>query len=283
MIAHATSMLVVRTKRSDPAVITVAACEQPKEHHVNHTSWLSHRHPDHLDHLAGRLRHGDIAAFEFNGIYVFIGDADRVTAARRIAEAKHQSHTKPLVLICAPEYLDEFVDRDAPVLRTYPLDTIKRLQREVYCLGVRLPAAKTGLPAHLTYQSTLVTIWMEYPPHRPAHYLQEALRRRGGRALMGSSVNRHGEPTFTDGRQAMEVFGNQITALVHDDLRTGAAPPRTQSSTIIDFTGPVPQLLRAGSLTIMELRSHLRAVGLPDLCVRPPDGASYRSATEEVQ
>src|SRR5262245_30441291 len=81
------------------------------------TRLLDNRNPAHLDQAAELIIQGEVVAFGFNGIFVFIGDADQEVAARRIASAKRQSWDKPLALVCAPSYLEEFVDLTAPAFR----------------------------------------------------------------------------------------------------------------------------------------------------------------------
>jgi tRNA A37 threonylcarbamoyladenosine synthetase subunit TsaC/SUA5/YrdC len=197
------------------------------------------------------IAQGEIIAFGFNGIFVFLGEADQEIAAWRIAAAKRQSLTKPLALVCAPEYLEEFVDLEAPAFRYYPFERVQRLQREVHSLGVILPA-RTGLPPYMTHEGTILNVWMEYPPHHPIRYLQDQLRQRGARALIGSSANQHGEPTYVDPLQVLRVFGNVTPAIL--DYDACAMPlQRRQSSTLIDLTGEFPRLVRSGSVPVEEL------------------------------
>src|SRR5262249_10433279 len=144
-------------------------------------------------------------------------DADQAIAAQRIAAAKRQPFDKPLALISAPEYLEEFVDLDAPAFHYHPFEKVQQLQREVYSLGVLLPAARTGVPAYMTHNGTVLKAGMPYPPHHPSRYLQEQLRKRGKRALIGSSTNRHGEPTYVDPVQTLRVFGGAIPAILDYD------------------------------------------------------------------
>jgi tRNA A37 threonylcarbamoyladenosine synthetase subunit TsaC/SUA5/YrdC len=225
------------------------------------TQLLDNRNYAHLDQAAALMMQGEIIAFGFNGIFVFLGDADQEIAARRIATAKHQPLDKTLALICAPDYLEQFVDLDAPAFRYHPFASVQQLQREVYCLGVILPAAKTGLPSYMTHNRTILNVWMEYPPHHPSRYLQDQIRARGARAFIGSSVNQHGEPPFVNPLQTLRAFGGTIPAIVTYD-RQGVPLPRRQSSTVIDLTGEIPRLVRRGNVSIAELRSHLHRVGL---------------------
>jgi tRNA A37 threonylcarbamoyladenosine synthetase subunit TsaC/SUA5/YrdC len=230
------------------------------------TKLLENRNRAHLDRAADLLLQGEIIAFGFNGIFVFIGDADQAIAARRIAAAKRQPFDKPLALVCAPEYLAEFVDLDAPTFRYHPFDKVQLLQREVFSLGVLLPAARANVPAYMTHNGTILNVWMEYPPHHPSRYLQEQLRKRGKRALIGSSSNQHGEPTYVDPLQTLRVFGGAIPAIL--DYDPGGVPvPRHQSATLLDLTGEVPRLMRRGSIPVEQLRGHLDRLGLRQFAV----------------
>jgi L-threonylcarbamoyladenylate synthase len=230
------------------------------------TQLLDNRNRAHLDQAAELLLQGEIIAFGFNGIFAFIGDADQEIAARRIAAAKRQPFDKPLALVCAPEYLEEFVDLDAPALRYHPFEKVQQLQREAFNLGVLLPAARTGIFPYMTHNGTILNVWMQYPPHHPSRYLQEQLRARGARAMIGSSANQHGEPTYVDPRQTLRVFGGTIPAILDYDP-SGVPLPRHRSSTLLDLTGEVPRLMRRGSVPVKHLRSHLERLGLRQFAI----------------
>jgi L-threonylcarbamoyladenylate synthase len=233
------------------------------------TRLLDNRNQTHLDEAADLIAQGEIIAFGFNGIFVFIGDADQPIAARRIAVAKRQPLDKPLVLICAPECLEEFVDLAAPAFHYHPFGSLQRLQREVYCLGMILPAARTGVPTYMNHNCTILNVWMEYPPHEPARYLQAQIRKRGARAFLGSSANQHGQSTYVDAQHTLRVFGGTIPAIVNHDVSLVPLQHR-QSSTLVDFTGEFPRLVRRGSVPIEELRFHLKRLGLRRLLVEEP-------------
>jgi tRNA A37 threonylcarbamoyladenosine synthetase subunit TsaC/SUA5/YrdC len=230
---------------------------------------LDNRNLAHLNQAAELIAQGEIIAFGFNGIFVFIGDADQAIAARRIAAVKQQPLDKPLALICAPEYLAEFVNLDAPPFRSHAFAHVQQLQREVYGLGVLVPAARTGIPPYLMHNDTILNVWMEYPPHHPGRYLQQQIRKRGLRAFIGSSANLHGEPTYVDPFQIVRVFGDAIPAILDHDL-CGVPLKHRQSTTLIDLTGEYPRLLRPGSVPIDELDVHLKRLGMRQLLVEEP-------------
>jgi tRNA threonylcarbamoyl adenosine modification protein (Sua5/YciO/YrdC/YwlC family) len=64
-----------------------------------------------------------------------------------------------------------------------------------------------------------------------------------------SSANRSGEPAAMDAEQAQAQLGDSVAVYLDGGaVRTGVA------STIVDVTGEVPKILRAGAITADELR-----------------------------
>ena len=209
------------------------------------------------------MARGEIVAFGFNGIFAFIGDVDQPMAARRMARAKGQSLDKTLALVCPPECLDQFIDTRSAAVLHHGLNKLQRLQSALHGLGVILPKAQHLVPSYASENGTVLNLWFEYAP---ARYLYKQLRRHGVRALIGTSANKHGESTYVDPRHAMRMFGGSIPAIVAHDLRDVPAQ-RRQSSTLVDFTGKRPRLVRHGSVAVEELRNQLRVLGMEDQCL----------------
>lgn len=229
------------------------------------TQFLDNRRTDHLDQAALLIARGDIVAFGFDGIFAFIGDADQPIAAQRMAQAKGQPMDKPLALVCTPECLEEFVDVPAIEKGPHAWHKIRQLQRQMHGLGVILPAAVAELPAYATQDGTVLNVWFELPPASPARYLHDRLRSMGLRTMIGTSANRHGESTYVDPAHAMRVFGGTIAAVVAHDL-SRISDQRRVSSTMVDFTGEHARLVRHGSVSVDELRHHMKMLGMSDLC-----------------
>ncbi len=61
----------------------------------------------------------------------------------------------------------------------------------------------------------------------------------GGKPLVGTSVNRHGEPPLTDIEAIVEQFGPSVELIVATD-----EPMSRQSSTVVDLTAEPPRALR---------------------------------------
>ena len=228
----------------------------------------------HLGEPADRVRAvqqllgGQLIASAFNGIYVLLGDADDPSVPAKVASAKRRPQAKGLALVCPPELLGEHVDLQTPAAlgQADRLAQVQALQRGLHALGVILPAAMPGAPAHVVQAGTILNVWTEHPPKAPLRQLVGELRRRGGRALAGTSANLSGQPTITDPEEVVAVFGRRVSAMLLEDF---AAVPlgRRRSATIVDFTRPQPHLVREGSVPAGELAAALRRLELGELVV----------------
>jgi tRNA A37 threonylcarbamoyladenosine synthetase subunit TsaC/SUA5/YrdC len=198
---------------------------------------------------------------------VLLGDADDPSVPAKVASAKRRPQAKGVALVCPPEFLGEHVNLETPALgEDDPLARVQTLQRDLHALGVILPAAVPGAPGQVVQSGTILNVWTEQPPNAPLRQLVRELRRRGKRALAGTSANLSGRPTIIDADEVIAVFGQRVSTILLDDF--GAVPPqRRRSATIIDLTRPQPHLFREGSVPAGELAAELRRLGLGELVV----------------
>ena len=96
------------------------------------------------------------------------------------------------------------------------------------------------------------TVAVRMPLHPVA---LDLLRRTGPMAV--SSANKHGQPPATTAAQAQEQLGGTVSVYLD-----GGPCADTVPSTIVDLTGTVPRVLRAGVISADQLR---KAVPLIDL------------------
>ncbi|HJU97577.1 MAG TPA: L-threonylcarbamoyladenylate synthase [Jiangellaceae bacterium] len=75
----------------------------------------------------------------------------------------------------------------------------------------------------------------------------EVLRETGPMAV--SSANRSGQPPARSGAQAQDQLGEAVAVYLDSDPTEDDVP-----STIVDVTGPVPRVLRAGAVSLELLR-----------------------------
>jgi L-threonylcarbamoyladenylate synthase len=215
---------------------------------------------------ADALAAGEIVVIPFNGIFVLVGDADDPAVPERIAVAKQRPQAKGVALVCPPELLAEHISLEGrlPAGRTLP--QLQALYAALHAVGVILPAARPGAPAHVVQAGTILNVWTEERPASPLRELVFELRRRGRRALAGTSANQSGRPTITDPAEVTAVFAGRVPLILLDTF--DAVPPaRRHSASIVDLTGTTPRLVREGSVPAAELRAELLRLGLGELAV----------------
>jgi L-threonylcarbamoyladenylate synthase len=103
---------------------------------------------------------------------------------------------------------------------------------------------------------TLGTVAVRMPLHPIA---LDLLRRTGPMAV--SSANKHGLPAATTADEAQAQLGDEISVYLDGGPCADNVP-----STILDLTGSVPRMLRAGALSVDDLR---KVVPVIDLSAAP--------------
>jgi tRNA threonylcarbamoyl adenosine modification protein (Sua5/YciO/YrdC/YwlC family) len=91
---------------------------------------------------------------------------------------------------------------------------------------------------------TIGTVALRMPLHPIA---LDVLRETGPMAV--SSANKHGQPTATTAQEARDQLGYAVSVYLDGGECTDTTP-----STIVDVTGDLPRLLRAGAIPIEKLR-----------------------------
>src|SRR5258707_14429372 len=117
---------------------------------------------------------------------------------------------------------------------------------------------------------TLGTVAVRMPLHPIA---LDLLRRTGPMAV--SSANRHSLPAATTADEAQDQLGDAISVYLD-----GGACADTVPSTILDLTGTVPRMLRAGALSIDALRKVVPVIHLPSADPEPELSPADRRAPE---
>ena len=100
---------------------------------------------------------------------------------------------------------------------------------------------------------TMGTVAVRMPLHPVA---LDLLRRTGPMAV--SSANRHGLPSATTADEAQTQLGDAISVYLDGGPGADSVP-----STILDLTGTVPRLLRAGVISADDLRKIVPVIDLP--------------------
>ena len=215
------------------------------------------------DIAATLLKENKVGIIAFNGIYGLFTNVEDESANNRILQIKDRPNDKNLVLVSAPENLNEHVDFSNA---HYSHEQIAQLQKYLHALGVILPAG-SGAPKHIASnkneQSTVLSIWTEYEPLRR---LITKFRQLGGRALAGTSANKSQQPTHNDTEEVWQDFKTDVDFIVTADFNY-LPEIRRRSTSVIDLTQPRPRLHRLGNVTQEEIQEGLLKFGFPDLHV----------------
>jgi len=168
---------------------------------------------DVLDEIADVLRAGGVALLPTDTIYGLHALAMDDQAVARIRSMKERGDEKPFVVIAS---------------------SVEQLEK----LGATIPDALREIwPAPLTaiLAAGERTIAARIPD---LAWLRALLDRTG--PLVSTSANRSGEPPIT----APELFANDLLEAL--DAVLDAGPREGQPSTIVDFTGHEPRVIREG-------------------------------------
>jgi L-threonylcarbamoyladenylate synthase len=120
---------------------------------------------------------------------------------------------------------------------------------------------------------TMGTVAVRMPLHPVA---LDLLRRTGPMAV--SSANRHSLPAATTADEAQTQLGDAISVYLDGGACADSVP-----STILDLTGTVPRMLRAGALSVDALRKVVPVIDLPDARGAEPElSPADRRAAEAI-
>jgi tRNA threonylcarbamoyl adenosine modification protein (Sua5/YciO/YrdC/YwlC family) len=120
---------------------------------------------------------------------------------------------------------------------------------------------------------TMGTVAVRMPLHPVA---LDLLRRTGPMAV--SSANRHSLPAAATAAEAQTQLGDAISVYLDGGPCTDNVP-----STILDLTGTVPRMLRAGALSVDALRKVVPVIDLPEADGGQPDlSPADRRAAEAI-
>lgn len=190
------------------------------------------------------LRAGGLVAFPTETVYGLGAAADQPEAVRRIFEAKGRPADHP-VIVHVPDAAA--IDQWA---RAVP-DGARRLARQFW------PGPLTLVLPRAARAHDLITGGQDSVGLRcPAHPWARALLAAFGGAVAAPSANAFGRISPTTAAHVRADLGEAPQGKVECILDGGPCPVGIES-TIVDFTGATPRLLRPGSITRAQLEGVL--------------------------
>jgi L-threonylcarbamoyladenylate synthase len=196
-----------------------------------------------IETAAGVLRRGGVVVFPTRCLYGLAADALNAAAVARVFELKRRPTDNPLLVLVQDR------SRVAPLVRRVR-PAAELLMRHFWPgLVTVVFAAREGLPPNLTAGTGKIGIRV------PSHPVAAALVRAFGGPLTGTSANISGQP----GCARVAQLDPELAAGVDAVLDAGPLCGGT-GSTVVDTTGEVPRVLRAGSVSA---RAVLRLLASP--------------------
>ena len=173
------------------------------------------------------LRSGGIVVLPTDTVPGMSGAASAMAAIVRISQIKGKAGDRTYILIgdsidTVEQYVSSFgcVGRDE-LERVWPAP-----MTGVFSAGPACPAWVEG------------TVAFRVPAHERLRKLIGEL----GEPVVSTSVNRHGDRPLTDYAEIMDAFGKVIDLVLTDEMSE-----QRVVSTIVDFTGEQPRVIREGS------------------------------------
>jgi len=191
-----------------------------------------------LEEAVGAIRRGGVVAMPTDTLYGLAVDPFRGEAVERVFAVKGRGGDRALPLVAAD------VEQVSMRIGTLP-PLAERLARRFWPgpLTLLLLAPRT-LPPALTAGTLRVGVRV------PAHAVARALCRACACPLTATSANLSGGVPSASPDEVARVLGERIDVLVDAGMAPGGPP-----STIVDVTGAVPVLVRAGVLGWDEIRA----------------------------
>jgi tRNA threonylcarbamoyl adenosine modification protein (Sua5/YciO/YrdC/YwlC family) len=183
------------------------------------------------------IRRGELVVLPTDTVYGIAADAFNPLAVTSLLDAKGRGRDTPAPVLVGSVRAAQALLED---LGTYGQDLIDEFWPGALTLVCR---ANSNLTWDLGETKGTVAVRM------PMHALAlEVLKETGPLAV--SSANLSGVPAACTAEEAEKMLG-EVVAVYLDGGPSGAG----ESSSIVDLTGPVPRLLRAGAIAEDKIRS----------------------------
>ncbi len=207
------------------------------------------------EEAAAFIRGGQLAAFPTETVYGLGADAFDPEALRRIFSAKERPADNPLIVHVAR------VEQIGALARSIP-EAARALMDRFFPGPLTLVLPRhPHVPGRVS--AGLDTLAVRMPRHPAARAFLSAC----ATPVAAPSANRSGRPSPTTWRAVREDLGGRIACILQGDRAEIGL-----ESTVVDCTGAVPTVLRAGAVTLAMLRAVV-----PEVARAAGAGAQRRS------
>lgn len=196
--------------------------------------------PDEIHRAAELLRQGKLVAFPTETVYGLGAPIFNPDAVQSIFTAKGRPSDNPLIA------------------HIHHLDQVKEIAQDIPDFFYRLADAffpgplATVLKKHSSVPSVASAGLDSIAVRMPAHSIASKLLECVGEPLVAPSANLSGKPSSTQAKHVLDDFEGKIAAVID-----GGKTDIGIESTVISLLGPVPVLLRPGSISQEAIESVL--------------------------
>jgi len=181
------------------------------------------------------LRRGGLVAFPTDTVYGLGASIDLPAAVARVYAAKSRPREMALpVLVSETADIERLSERLSPAARCLIEAFLPG------ALTIVVPAS-AAVPAHVTAGRGTVALRI------PDHPVPRALIRGLGAPIIGTSANRSGRPSPLTADEVRTQLGDRIDLVIDGGRCPGV------ESTIVDVTGEIPVVLRAGAISSADI------------------------------
>ena len=193
---------------------------------------LLHRAKADIQKAGDLLRQGQVVGIPTETVYGLAANALDAEAVLRIFEAKGRPQDNPLIIhISRLEQLEELAAEVSPA--------VYQMAEHFWPGPLTMVVKKKDIVPDRT-SAGLDTVGIRMPSHPVARAIIDA----AGLPLAAPSANTSGKPSPTTARDVLDDMDGKIPAIVD-----GGACAVGVESTVVDMTGPYPQVLRPGAIT----------------------------------
>ena len=191
-----------------------------------------------ITQAAAILRAGGLVAFPTETVYGLGANAEDEVAVRKIFAAKGRPADHPVIV-----HLGEMMDM---------VHWSGQIPKQAWHLAETYwPGPLTLILPRLPRAKDVVTGGLDTVGLRiPSHPVAQSLLREFGGAIAAPSANRFGRVSPTRAEHVREEFGDQVEMILDGgDCEVGL------ESTIVDFSGEEPVILRPGAITLEQVEA----------------------------
>ena len=182
------------------------------------------------------LKKGGIVAFPTDTVYGLGADPLNAQAVDRIYKAKRRPHNLPLPLLLAEK-------SDLLKVAAVVPDIAWQLAERFLPGGLTLVLRKSPwVPTTVTAGGDTIAVRI------PNHPVPIALIRGLGAPIVGTSANLSGRSSPVTAEEVREQLGDEVDLIID-----GGRCPGGTESTVLDFSGKVPTLIREGAIPRVEI------------------------------